>query len=200
MEISHETIPCPDSIRATCLLVKIDTAKTWQPWPKSKDIYGFTYQHGFTYELAVEEVQKRSKKFPPWWRSVEVLTKTAYVEKKPTIFGSKWVLVSYGPSTDPVAPPTGTVPTLNFSDFASVSGEAGCNRFFAECSIPDGDHIQISRPGSTRMMCNEPEGVMEFEGQYLQLLSEAQAFLMDRDRLTLRCQRDRVLIFEKVFE
>ena len=200
MAISHEVIPCPDSIRTTCLLVKIDTMNNWQPWPMARKIHGFNYQLGYSYDLAVEEVQKRNKKTPGWWRLVEVMSKDEYVQESPRIFGSKWVLRQYGPDMDRKTPPEGVVVSLNFSDYGSISGKSGCNRYFAECSFPDSDRIAISNPGSTRMMCSDPEGIMQLETGYLQLLAQAQSYHVDREVLTILCQRDQVLIFDQVIE
>ncbi len=200
MAISHETIPCPDSIRTTCMLVKIDTMDEWQPWPMAKPIFDFDYQLGYSYDLAVEEVQKRNKKTPPWWRLVEVMSKEEYTRKTPRVVGTKWTLREYGPSQEMVPVPEGVFVTLNFADYGSISGNSGCNRFFAEASFPDSDRISVSNPGSTRMMCSEPEGIMEVEREFLSILQDAQSYHMQREVLTILCERDHRLIFDQVLE
>ncbi len=200
MEIKDTTIACPDSVWASCLLVKIDTMRQWQPWPMAKPIHGFTYQHGFMYELAVEEVRTRKSENPPWWRLVEVMSKEAFVEQRPTIYGTKWALTAMGPASAPVALPAGVEITLGFSEYGSVSGNSGCNRYFAECSLPGGDKITFTHPGSTRMMCNQPAGVMEWENSFLESLANAETFGRERDQLVIQVKNGTMLTFDRVEE
>lgn len=200
MAISNETIPCPDSIRTTCLLVKIDTMETWTPWPAAKKIYGFEYQLGFSYDLAVEEVQKRNKKNPPWWRLVEVMSKEEYIETKPRIYNTKWVLDTYGMPENQQEPIPGTEITLKFSDYGSISGKAACNRYFAEATFKGADGITIVNPGSTRMACLAPEGIMDLEQSYLKLLGKAIKYGVDRETLTVYCEGGETLVYQQVLE
>lgn len=197
MVIGHETILCPDSIRATCMLVKIDTASQWMAWPMTKEIYGFTYQSGFKYELAVEEVRKRGKNTLPWWRVVEVMTKEEFTMERPKVYGTNWRLTAYGDDAERQTPVEGAEVTLEFSEYGSISGKSGCNRYFAECSFPGTNRIKVANPGSTRMMCMDPEGLMELEQTYLRLLTQSVSYEMNRESLTIQCQNDRILIFEK---
>lgn len=199
MEIKDSTIACPDSVWASCLLVKIDTMQQWQPWPMAKPIHGFTYQHGFMYELAVEEVRTRKGANPPWWRLVEVMSKEAYVEQRPTIYGTKWILTGMSTAEAPVALPASAEITLGFSEYGSVSGNAGCNRYFAECSVPDGGKISFTYPGATRMMCNQP-GIMVLENSFLQSLAGAETYERDRDKLVIKAKGGTVLTFDRIQE
>jgi heat shock protein HslJ len=52
-------------------------------------------------------------------------------------------------------------------------------------SAAEGD-ISIGPAASTRMMCGEPEGIMEQEAQYLATLEMAQVYSIQGDRLELR--------------
>lgn len=200
MAISNETIPCPDSIRTTCLLVKIDTMESWTPWPAAKEIHGFEYQLGFSYDLAVEEVQKRNKKTPPWWRLVEVMSKEEFIPTKPRIYNTKWILSAYGMPEDQQEPIPGTEISLNFSDYGSISGKAACNRYFAEAGFMGLDGIKVTNPGSTRMACLSPEGIMELEHEYLELLAMARKYEVDREILTIYCEQGELLVFQQILE
>ena len=53
-----------------------------------------------------------------------------------------------------------------------LSGSASCNNYMATYTV-DGDGITIGPAASTRMMCADPEGVMEQEMAYLASLTTA---------------------------
>ena len=200
MVISHETVPCPDSIRASCLLVKIDSAQSWRAWPVEKQIYGFEYVSGFTYDLAVEEVQKRNRNSPPWWRMIEVLSKEEYVQSDPPMYNTSWLLIEYGAEGQMKKPEEGIRVTLDFSGFGSISGQAPCNRYFAECAFPDQKRLEISNPGSTRMACLEPEGIMALEAEYLSLLSQVKRYQQEGNKLILIVDQQAQLVYQQISE
>lgn len=182
------------------MLVKIDSATEWSPWPMSKEIFGFNYTSGFTYDLAVEEVQKRNKKTPPWWRLTEVMSREEYVRKDPKVYNTNWLLTEYGEAGSLATPMEGIRITLDFSGFGSISGKAPCNRYFAECSFPGENLMEISNPGSTRMACLSPEGVMQLEAEYLKMLSEVFTYQQQSGVLTLETESGSQLVFQQIFE
>lgn len=74
--------------------------------------------------------------------------------------------------------------TAEFGTDGTLSGSAGCNRYTAGYTV-DGDSVQISPPASTRMLCAEPEGVMEQEAAYLAAISQAARYEVRANSLTL---------------
>ncbi|MEM6673615.1 MAG: META domain-containing protein [Planctomycetota bacterium] len=74
---------------------------------------------------------------------------------------------------------------LNFVDEKSVAGSSGCNRFSGSYT-QDGETITIGPLAVTRMMCAEPEGVMEQETLCLRALEAARVLRVEGNRLELR--------------
>jgi uncharacterized lipoprotein YbaY len=64
--------------------------------------------------------------------------------------------------------------TADFKD-GQIAGSAGCNNYFASYERTE-ESITFGEAGSTRMMCNEPEGIMDQEGQYLASLETVESF------------------------
>lgn len=74
--------------------------------------------------------------------------------------------------------------TATFGHDGSLAGSSGCNNYTGGYTI-DGDTIDIPPVGGTRMMCAEPEGVMEQEAAYLAALDAATTFAVSGDTLDL---------------
>jgi heat shock protein HslJ len=66
-----------------------------------------------------------------------------------------------------------------------LSGTGGCNRFTATYET-EGDQITIGPAAATRMFCDEPEGIMDQEQQYLEALGRARTFSLTPEKLDLR--------------
>jgi len=73
--------------------------------------------------------------------------------------------------------------TAEFKD-GQVSGEAGCNNFFAAYLV-DGDRLGISSISFTEMFCIEPSGIMQQEETYLKALNDAASYLVNDRRLQI---------------
>lgn len=73
-----------------------------------------------------------------------------------------------------VAPIEGTSITARVQDGA-IAGSSGCNRYRATCHA-DKPHIRLGPAMGTRMICDEPDGVMEQEEQFLSMFARAHAF------------------------
>lgn len=73
--------------------------------------------------------------------------------------------------------------TAEFKD-GQVSGNAGCNNFFAAYLV-DGDRIGISSISFTEMFCIEPTGIMQQEETYLKALNDAVSYLVNDRRLQI---------------
>jgi len=100
--------------------------------------------------------------------------------------GTGWTLESYsspeGESVSSVI--AGTAITATFSDDGNVTGNAGCNSYGAGYVL-DGATITIEPPISTKMYCGEPDGIMEQENTYLNLLSSVSSYRVEGNRLSL---------------
>ena len=107
--------------------------------------------------------------------------------------GKAWVLSSYN-DTQPIA---GHVPTLNF-DGDQVSGTTGCNHYGGMVKI-DADSIRFEGIFSTEMACIEPDGLMEQERVFLELLGTADQFELIENVLTFYAKSMPILVFETQF-
>ena len=85
---------------------------------------------------------------------------------------------------------------LDFGTDDQVSGNAGCNNYFASYRV-NGNNITIGQPGSTSLFCAEPEGVMEQEAEFLEALQTAATFRIDGDTLEMRSTADQIAIIAK---
>ncbi len=106
------------------------------------------------------------------------------VQPKP-LAGTVWVLTGYnngkGGFTSVLA---GSEINALFSTDGNLGGSAGCNQYNAGYTI-DGAALTIGPAASTRMMCAEPEGVMEQETAYLAALSSVAGFEITGSQLNL---------------
>jgi len=90
--------------------------------------------------------------------------------------GTSWQVISYNNGKGGVTSLIiGTEITAKFGEDGQLTGNSGCNSYFAEFKT-DGDNIIIGTAGSTEMACLEPEGVMEQEQQYLAALETADTY------------------------
>jgi len=114
----------------------------------------------------------------------------------PRLDGTGWTLLEYVYNSSPTQALGVTKVTLDFGDDGRITGSAGCNRYFASYEMK-GTAISIGQAGSTMMYCGTP-GVMEQEGAYLALLSEAKTITVEGDHLTLSdAKGTRILSFAK---
>jgi heat shock protein HslJ len=98
--------------------------------------------------------------------------------------GTEWTLESYSLDGEAVSSViAGTAITAVFSD-GNVGGSAGCNSYGAGYQV-DGTNLTIEPPISTKVYCSEPEGIMEQENRYLNLLESAAGYRIDGNRLDL---------------
>ena len=91
--------------------------------------------------------------------------------------GTAWTLTAYR-KTSPIP---GTIITAVFED-GRVHGSAGCNSYSGSYQVSD-NTITVSEIAITEMACLEPEGVMEQETTFIQLLSDAQTFRLTDGQL-----------------
>jgi heat shock protein HslJ len=74
--------------------------------------------------------------------------------------------------------------TIVFGDDGSLVGSGGCNVYRTGYTA-EGGTIEITRPFSTRKACLQPEGVMEQEAAYLEVLPRARRYRLDGRTLHL---------------
>lgn len=107
----------------------------------------------------------------------------------------EWVLESYGEAGNAQSVIEGSEITATFDgDTREVRGSAGCNNYFGEYEV-DGSELSIPTIGNTEMYCMEPEGVMDQEEQYLQLLRLAESYETENSTLRITCSDGSVLVF-----
>jgi heat shock protein HslJ len=95
-----------------------------------------------------------------------------FIQGQVSLTDVTWVLVSFGDPDSPQQLPPGVIITANFSTDGQLSGNSGCNSYFADFTIQE-DQITITQPGSTMMAC--PIG-MEEEAAFLAALEQAQQY------------------------
>ncbi len=112
-----------------------------------------------------------------------LLRYTAFIS--PPLVGTNWNVMTYnngkGGLTTPLA---GSEISLLLAEDGTVSGAAGCNRYSGGYQV-DGNSITIGPLVTTRMMCNEPEGVMDQEFAFTNALQQAASFEILGAELTL---------------
>ena len=111
--------------------------------------------------------------------------------------GTSWTLVSLGPEGFPEPAIFGSKVTVEFSGSGdAIDGSGGCNSYSGEYATA-GDVFKIRELMFTERACLEPEGVLEQEARYFEILASSRSHSVDGPRLTLRAPEDRVLIFRR---
>jgi heat shock protein HslJ len=100
--------------------------------------------------------------------------------------GTSWEAVNfYNGNQAIVGVITDTTLTAEFGMDGTLSGSSGCNNFSGSYTV-DGQKIKIGPLASTMMACEDPEGVMEQEAQYLAALQMAETYQVEGQVLELR--------------
>jgi len=99
------------------------------------------------------------------------------------LVGTTWKLDSFYTADAVSSVIAGTTITAVFDKDGSVTGSAGCNRYFASYTVT-GISISIGSAGSTKMYCTSP-GVGQQESTYLASLGRVATFTITGDRLVL---------------
>jgi heat shock protein HslJ len=113
-------------------------------------------------------------------------TLASYKAQSQDLAGSNWEVIGYNNGKQAV---TGvllnTTITASFGKDGNLTGNAGCNTYNGPYKV-DGSKITIGPLASTMMFCNDPEGVMDQEAQYLAALQTASTYQIEGERLELR--------------
>jgi heat shock protein HslJ len=100
------------------------------------------------------------------------------------LVGTNWTLASVHTGDTVSSVIAGSVITAVFGEDGSLTGSAGCNRYFASYNLT-GVSLSIGQIGSTKMACTAPEGIMEQETVYLNTLGGVKTYAIEGDRLEL---------------
>ena len=106
--------------------------------------------------------------------------------------GTSWRLMTLGGASLLL----GTEITVSFEG-GQIHGSSGCNTYGGSYQV-DGDKITMTDLYNTEMACMDPQGVMDQETEYLELLRDAQAFQIDEGELVIEAASDEVLVFARV--
>lgn len=79
----------------------------------------------------------------------------------------------------------GTLVTAIFGDGGNLSGSGGCNTYSGQYSV-NGSSITVSNVIFSRNYCPEPEGIMEQETAFANVLGSASGFSLENNRLIIR--------------
>ena len=97
--------------------------------------------------------------------------------------GTTWLLTGYNDGKNSfVMVLSGTEITAIFGADGNFSGSAGCNNYTASYQV-EGETILVGPVATTRMMCAEPEGIMEQESGYLAALESGVTYQINGDTL-----------------
>ena len=106
--------------------------------------------------------------------------------KAPGLPGTAWDVINYNNGNEAVVSVNiGTNITAVFNEDGTLSGNAGCNNYTTSYQI-DGDNITIGSAATTRMLCPEPEGIMEQEQEYFRALATVYTFNISDNQLRLQ--------------
>jgi len=116
--------------------------------------------------------------------SIKILSFTRIVPPAPEpLVGTNWTLDSFSTADAVSSVIAGTTITAVFGEDGSITGSAGCNRYFASYNATV-TSLTVGAVSSTKMHCTGP-GVMQQEMTYLASLSRAAAFSITGNRLSL---------------
>lgn len=107
--------------------------------------------------------------------------------------GTNWVLESFVDGDAVSSTIAGTTLTVSFED-GVITGEAGCNSFGGSYEV-DGSSLTTEEIASTLVLCEEPEGVMDQEANFLDILNNAESYEIEGGSLTITAGDGRGLVF-----
>lgn len=112
----------------------------------------------------------------------------------PGLQGSAWDVLNYNNGRGAI---TGLLPGTEITAFfdvaGNVTGNAGCNEYFATYAVT-GNSIKIGAPGTTFRFCSEPKGVMDQEFEFLNALESAATYSITGDVMLMRNADDQLAL------
>lgn len=107
-----------------------------------------------------------------------------------SIFDANWELIKIGSSTPKLSQEDEKISLSLAQEPMNYSGFSGCNRYFGSYSIKD-SKISFKEAGMTLMAC--PDGDMNLEYKYVNILNKVESYSMKEDTLFF-ISRDRVVL------
>ncbi len=109
---------------------------------------------------------------------------------------SRWLLQSFStPSTGQRTPLPGTQLTARFGADGSLSGSAGCNTYNGFFTAFD-ETLRVGTLSTSQALCGSPEGIMEQEGVFLNLMQQAARMSISAGQLSVfDSAGNRILVF-----
>lgn len=108
-------------------------------------------------------------------------TKTSQPVTGPELADGSWSLVQID-NQDLTQPEAAQAPTLALAADLAANGHAGCNRYFGQAEVKDGQ-FRIEKMGMTMMLC--PDSEMKVEQTFTQSLSDWNKVTISGDTMTL---------------
>ncbi len=117
-----------------------------------------------------------------------------FVTNATDLVDTAWEVVNYNNGREAVIGLIeGTEISAYFGAEGDVSGNAGCNQYFASFTAGSGT-ISIGMPGSTMRFCDQPAGIMEQESEYLAALQSAATYSVEGNMLQMRTAEDALAV------
>jgi|UniRef100_UPI004048F08F heat shock protein HslJ len=181
--VSDVKMDCTGVAPQKCLQIKEKESDDWMYF--YSDIEGFDYEEGYNYKIKVEvsEVENvpadaSSLKYT----LLEVIEKT----KAPRSLakGSWMVIKVMNVDTFDRNPFFSVTPSDN-----SIKGSTGCNRFFGTIKM-EGEIIQITNVGATKMMCAN----MDAENAFMEAINSTTSYKIENDVLKFLSESNEVVM------
>ena len=144
---------------------------------------------GFDQILMGAEIEVSGKEIAGMDPPLIVADTVRIIEGPHPLVGSAWVISSYNGQQ----PLSGYEPTMKF-EANRISGSTGCNLYSGAFQIKD-DRIEFDGVQSTEMACLDPEGLMDQEQIFLEILRGVVRFSLTDEELVLIADVDRHLKF-----
>jgi len=118
-----------------------------------------------------------------------------FVAAKADLADTTWLVTGYNNGREAVVSPLlGADIIVTIDDANLISGNAGCNDFFASVQASTSGSIVVDGIGSTRRLCSTPSGVMEQETEFFAALESAATYTIDGDFIELRNADDAIAV------
>ena len=117
-----------------------------------------------------------------------------FVANATDLVDTAWEVVNYNNGREAVVGLIeGSEISAYFGIEGDLSGNAGCNQYFASFTASNGS-IEIGMPGSTMRFCEQPAGIMEQESEYLAALQTAATYSIEGNTLQMRTAEDALAV------
>ncbi len=109
------------------------------------------------------------------------------------LLGTAWILDQYAGNE---LIPNGNRPSITFQG-GQASGNASCNGWQGAYTI-DGTNLTFSDFSGSEIFCESPDGIMDQEAAFLQMLGDAASYELNGDQLTIFTSSGETLVFSRM--